>query len=108
MDSLEAALATRRDAPQALRDGVELTLQAAAGRRFEKANLAEIAPAAGERFDPHRHQAIARSKPDAEPNTVVSVLQKGYLLHDRVLRPALVTVAKARLKTGARKPHIRQ
>ncbi|MGZ5177445.1 MAG: nucleotide exchange factor GrpE, partial [Burkholderiales bacterium] len=48
----------------------------------------------GEKFDPHRHQAISMVEADAEPNTVVQVLQKGYLLHDRVIRPALVTVAK--------------
>ena len=94
MDSLEAALNAAAGAPQALRDGLELTqkqLQAA----FHKANLAEITPAAGERFDPHKHQAVAAVASAAEPNTVVSVMLKGYRLHDRILRPALVTIAKA-------------
>jgi molecular chaperone GrpE len=57
--------------------------------------VTEIAPA-GERFDPHRHQAISTAESDAEPNTVVQVLQKGYLLHERVIRPDLVIVAKAK------------
>jgi molecular chaperone GrpE len=93
-DSLEATLAAAEGAPQALRDGVELTmkqLQAA----FQKASLAEILPAVGERFDPHKHQAMAAVESAAEPNSIVAVMQKGYRLHDRVLRPALVTVAKA-------------
>ena len=54
----------------------------------------EVHPAAGTRFDPHQHQAISMvPAPGQEPNTVVAVLQKGYLIADRVLRPALVTVA---------------
>jgi len=57
--------------------------------------VAEICPV-GQKFDPHRHQAISALESDAEPNTVVQVLQKGYLLHDRVIRPALVIVAKSR------------
>lgn len=101
IDSLEAALAAR-DLPQALREGVELTLRQLQAA-FQKAKLAEIAPKAGERFDPHRHQAMAAVPADAEPNTVVSLMQKGYALHDRVLRPALVTVAKA-LENGGQNP----
>ena len=62
---------------------------------FEKFAIKEINPV-GEKFDPHRHQAISQVESAEEPNTVVSVLQKGYLLHDRVLRPALVVVAKAK------------
>ena len=63
---------------------------------LEKSYVREIDPKPGERFDPHRHQAMAAVEAaDAEPNTVVAVMQKGYHLHDRVLRPALVTVAKA-------------
>jgi len=62
---------------------------------FEKFAIRKIDPL-GEKFDPHRHQAISQVEADAEPNTVVSVLQKGYLLHDRVLRPALVTVSRSR------------
>jgi len=88
MDSLEAALQSK-DA-----SGVDLTLRQLKAT-LEKANIREITPPAGERFDPHRHQAMAAVESATEPNTVVSVLQKGYSLHDRVLRPALVTVAKA-------------
>jgi molecular chaperone GrpE len=65
---------------------------------LEKASIREINPAPGERFDPHREQAMAAVEAPPgemrEPNTIVAVLQKGYSLHDRVLRPALVTVAK--------------
>jgi molecular chaperone GrpE len=93
-DSLEAALATETPAVEGLKSGVELTLKQLKSV-FEKFNLAEINPA-GQKFDPHRHQAISAVESDAEPNTVVQVLQKGYLLHDRVVRPALVTVAKAK------------
>ena len=102
MDSLEAALAAAEGSPQALRDGLELTLRQLKAA-FQKANLAEIAPAAGERFDPHKHQAMAAVESAAEPNSVVSVMLKGYALHDRVIRPALVTVAKA-LENGGRNP----
>jgi len=95
MDSLEATLAATEGAPQALRDGVELTVRQLKAA-FQKAGLAEILPAAGERFDPHKHQAMAAVAADnAEPNSIVAIMQKGYRLHDRVLRPALVTVAKA-------------
>lgn len=94
MDSLEAALAAAGSSPQGLRDGVELTLRQLK-IAFQRANLAEIVPAAGERFDPHRHQAMAAVESAAEPNTVVAVMQKGYRLNERIIRPALVTVAKA-------------
>ena len=94
-DSLEAALTAPADAPQALRDGVELTLKQLQSA-FAKGNLQVLAPQAGEKFDPNRHQAMAAVEaPGAAPNTVVSVMQKGYLLHERVLRPALVAIAKA-------------
>jgi molecular chaperone GrpE len=93
-DSLEAALAAENASVESMRSGVELTLKQLAGV-FERFNLAEINPV-GEKFDPHRHQAISTMESDAEPNTVVQVLQKGYLLHDRVIRPALVMVAKTR------------
>src|SRR6185369_7078113 len=93
-DSLEAALATENATPEALRSGVELTLRQLAAV-FDKSHLKEINPV-GEKFDPHRHQAISMLPSDKEPNTVINVLQKGYLLHERVVRPALVTVAKAR------------
>ena len=93
-DSLEAALATENATPEALRNGVELTLKQLT-QVFDRNRLREINPV-GEKFDPHRHQAISMLPSDKEPNTVINVLQKGYLLHDRVIRPALVTVAAAR------------
>jgi molecular chaperone GrpE len=99
MDSLEAALANPEASTDALRDGVQLTLRQLTAA-LEKARIAAIAPVAGERFDPHRHQAMAAVESDSEPNTVVATMQKGYQLHDRVLRPALVTVAKQVEKTG--------
>ncbi len=93
-DSLEAALATEPQTAETLKAGVELTLKQLTAA-FDKSGLVEINPV-GEKFDPHRHQAIAMVDADQEANTVVSVLQKGYLLNERVLRPALVTVAKAK------------
>jgi molecular chaperone GrpE len=96
MDSLEAAQKTGDIS------GVELTLKQLKSA-LEKSSINEIDPQPGERFDPHRHQAMAAVEPPPgemrEPNTIVSVMQKGYRLHDRVLRPALVTVAKALEKT---------
>jgi molecular chaperone GrpE len=93
-DSLEATLAASKDAPEALKAGVELTLkQMRAG--LEKMGVTQLIPEPGERFDPNRHQAMAAVESAAEPNSIVSVMLKGYALHDRVLRPALVTVAKA-------------
>ena len=92
-DSLEAGLAAENPSAESLRDGTELTLKQLIAA-FEKSQLTEINPV-GEKFDPHFHQAISMIKSDQAPNTVVSVLQKGYLLADRVLRPALVIVAKA-------------
>ena len=97
-DSLEAALAAENASVESMRSGAELTLKQLGGV-FERFNLAEINPV-GQKFDPHRHQAVSAVEADAEPNTVVQVLQKGYLLHDRVIRPALVLVAKARSGTS--------
>ena len=91
-DSLEAALASENASAETLRSGVELTLRQLISV-FEKFNVTEVEPS-GEKFDPHRHQAISTAESEAEPNTVVQTLQKGYLLHDRVIRPALVIVAK--------------
>lgn len=99
-DSLEAALDNPQASGDALRDGVQLTLRQLAAA-FHKVHVSQIAPVAGERFDPHRHQAMAAVEADSEPNSIVSVMQKGYLLHDRVIRPALVTVSKAVEKEGA-------
>jgi molecular chaperone GrpE len=90
-DSLEATLAADSAALETLKSGVDLTLKQLSAA-FEKANLKEINPA-GEKFDPHRHQAISMLPSEKEPNTVINVLQKGYALHDRVIRPALVTIA---------------
>ncbi len=91
-DSLEAALATETPSIDSLKAGTELTLKQLTAA-FEKSGLGEINPL-GEKFDPHRHQAISMVESEQEANTVVTVLQKGYLLADRVLRPALVVVAK--------------
>lgn len=93
-DSLEAALAADAPTTESLKSGVELTLKQLKAV-FDRFNLVEIDPA-GAKFDPHRHQAISAIESEAEPNTVLQVLQKGYLLHERVVRPALVTVAKAK------------
>ena len=93
-DSLEAALANENQSAENLKAGVELTLRQLVAA-FEKSNLVEISPV-GEKFDPHRHQAISQLEADGEPNTVLSVLQKGYALHGRVIRPALVVVSKAK------------
>jgi len=92
-DSLEAALASDSQTLEALRAGVELTLRQLQAA-FEKSHLCEIYPL-NEKFDPHRHQAISQIEAEGEPNRVVQVLQKGYALHERVIRPALVIVSKA-------------
>jgi molecular chaperone GrpE len=91
-DSLEAALAQTEQSNEDFRTGIDATLKQLTGA-FERNHLKEIAPATGEKFDPHHHQAIASVPSDQEANTVVAVLQKGYSIADRVLRPALVTVA---------------
>lgn len=93
-DSLEAALATENQTVDSLREGVELTLKQLISS-FDSASVSEENPL-GQKFDPNVHQAISTVEADAEPNTVVHVLQKGYLLHGRVLRPALVIVAKGK------------
>ena len=92
-DSLEAALAAQNATVESLRSGVELTLKQLVAA-FDRFSITEVNPI-GQKFDPHRHQAISTQASDAEPNTVVQVLQKGYLLHERVIRPALVIVSKA-------------
>ena len=95
VDSLEAAVAHSSDDLQKVREGVELTLRQLNGA-LEKGRVVAIDPPAGEKFDPHRHQAISMVPAEQEPNTIVSVLQKGYVIADRVLRPALVTVAQSK------------
>ena len=91
-DSLEAGLAIENATIEQLREGSHATLRQLAAA-LERSKVLEIAPPAGTRFDPHQHQAISVVPADQEANTVVAVLQKGYLIADRVLRPALVTVA---------------
>ena len=94
VDSLEKALQLKDASPEAMREGVELTLRQLKAA-FAKGNLREIEPAAGEKFDPHFHQAISTVPAQGvAPNHIVSVLQKGWLIADRVLRPALVIVAQ--------------
>ncbi|MDP1647263.1 MAG: nucleotide exchange factor GrpE [Rubrivivax sp.] len=91
-DSLEAAIAIPDATPQQMLEGVHLTLRQLT-QALERNRVMQISPPAGTRFDPHLHQAISVVPADQEANTVVAVLQKGYLIADRVLRPALVTVA---------------
>lgn len=91
-DSLDAALNVGNADVESYKNGVELTVKQLSAV-FEKFSIAEINPL-GEKFDPNKHQAISMLENSGEPNTVISVLQKGYTLNERVLRPALVTVAK--------------
>ncbi|PKO47699.1 MAG: nucleotide exchange factor GrpE [Betaproteobacteria bacterium HGW-Betaproteobacteria-22] len=91
-DSLDAALLIEATDVQSYKDGVDLTAKQLSSV-FSKFNIAEINPL-GEKFDPNKHQAISMLENSGEPNTVTQVLQKGYTLNDRVLRPALVMVAK--------------
>lgn len=93
-DSLEAALANQNQTIESLREGVELTLKQLASA-FQSAGVLEEDPA-GRKFDPNKHQAISAVEAEGEPNQVVHVLQKGYLLHERVIRPAMVMVSKAK------------
>ena len=96
-DSLEAGLAIKEATPEQIREGAEATLRQLKSA-LERNKVLEINPAGGAKFDPHQHQAISVvPRPEGsqqEPNTVVGVLQKGYLIADRVLRPALVTVSQ--------------
>ena len=91
-DSMDAALVVENTSVESFKTGVELTARQLTNV-FEKFSIKEENPA-GARFDPTRHQAIAALDSDQPANTVVNVMQKGYLLHERVLRPALVAVAK--------------
>ena len=94
-DSLEAGLAVQEATREQLREGSEATLKQLKSA-LERHKVVQIDPAVGSKFDPHQHQAISMVPADQEANTVVSVLQKGYLIAERVLRPALVTVAAAK------------
>lgn len=91
-DSLEAALAHQDATTQQIREGAQVTLRQLK-TALERNKVIEVNPAAGSKFDPHQHQAISMVPAEQEANTVVTVLQKGYLIAERVLRPALVTVA---------------
>jgi len=93
-DSLEAALGSDNVSAENLKSGVELTLKQLKAA-FDKFNIVEENPLQ-QKFDPHRHQAISMVESEAEPNSVVSVLQKGYKLNERVIRPAMVSVARAK------------
>jgi molecular chaperone GrpE len=94
-DSLEAGLAHQDASIEQIREGAVATLRQLKAA-LERNKVLEINPAAGARFDPHQHQAISVVPADQEPNTVVTVLQKGYSISERVLRPALVTVSAAK------------
>ena len=95
-DSLEAGLAIQDASPEQIREGARATLRQLKSA-LERNKVLDLAPPAGTKFDPHQHQAISVvPRPEGsqqEPNTVVTVLQKGYSIAERVLRPALVTVA---------------
>jgi molecular chaperone GrpE len=95
IDSLEAGLAMANASAEQLREGSEATLRQLKSA-LERNKVLEINPAAGSKFDPNQHQAISVVPAAQDPNTVVAVLQKGYLIAERVLRPALVTVAAAK------------
>ena len=90
-DSLEAAIALPDARPEQLLEGVHATLRQLVAA-LERNKVLAINPPAGTRFDPHQHQAISVVPAEQDANTVVAVLQKGYLINERVLRPALVTV----------------
>ena len=94
MDSLDAALAVENATVENFKNGMELTRKQLA-TVFDKFNIKMIDPE-GEKFDPHRHQAICTVDSDLAPNTVAQVMQKGCMLHDRVIRPALVSVSKTK------------
>lgn len=92
-DSLEMALKLENPAVESLKEGVEMTLKQLSSA-FERNRLVEINPVPGEKLDPMKHQAISMVPAEQDANTIVSVLQKGYMIADRLLRPALVTVAQ--------------
>ncbi|KAB8043891.1 nucleotide exchange factor GrpE [Janthinobacterium aquaticum] len=94
-DSLETALTVAAPSIESLKEGVEMTLKQLSAA-FERNRLVEVVPAQGEKLDPMKHQAVAVVPADQEANTVVTVLQKGYMIADRLLRPAIVTTAQAK------------
>ena len=92
LDSFEAGLAIQEATPQQMREGSEATLKQLRSA-LERNKVVAIEPEVGAKFDPAQHQAISLVPAEQPTNTVVTVLQKGYLIAERVLRPALVTVA---------------
>nr|WP_198981334.1 nucleotide exchange factor GrpE [Herbaspirillum sp. ASV7] len=94
-DSLEMALKIENASLESLKEGVDMTLKQLSSA-FEKNKLQEVNPQAGEKLDPMKHQAVSAVPAEQDPNTVVAVLQKGYMISDRLLRPALVTVAQGK------------
>ena len=94
-DSLEMALKVETPSVESLKEGVEMTLKQLTSA-FEKNRLVEILPVQGDKLDPMKHQAVAVVPAEQEANTVVNVLQKGYMIADRLLRPAIVTAAQAK------------
>ncbi len=101
-DALEQTLTAENVTPETLKSGAELTLKALEAA-FGRAQITEINPV-GEKFDPHRHQAMMTVESREPPNSVVTVYQKGYLINDRTLRPALVAVAKPAEKPDESSP----
>ena len=94
-DSVEMALKIETASVEALKEGIQVTLRQITAA-FERNRLLEISPAVGDKLDPSRHQAVSMVPAEQDANTVVEVLQKGYMIADRLLRPALVTVAQAK------------
>ncbi len=94
-DSLEMALKVDVPTIDSLKEGVEMTLKQLTSA-FEKNRLLEVMPAQGDKLDPMKHQAVSVVPAEQEANTVVTVLQKGYMISERLLRPAIVTVAQAK------------
>jgi molecular chaperone GrpE len=99
-DSLEMALTDQTSDPAKLKEGIEATLRQLKSA-FEKNGLKEIAPAGGDKFDPHQHQAISMISSPFPAQTVVATLQKGYLIAERILRPAMVTVSNGQTPQDA-------
>jgi len=99
-DSLEMALKVDVPSVASLKQGAEMTLRQL-DAAFEKNGLTEINPLPGDKLDPAKHHAISTESANQDANTIVSVLQKGYMIADRLLRPALVTVAKEQTNNKA-------
>lgn len=96
-DSLELALKTESPTVYSLKEGVEITLQQLSDV-LKRNQITEVLPTTGDALDPKQHQAIATVASEQAVNTVVSVMQTGYMIADRLLRPAMVTVAKAQVE----------